>query len=148
MRAPVPRSPTDDEAALIAAAVAAQANAHAPYSNFKVGAAIRDAEGRIHGGCNVENAAYPQSQCAEAGAIAAMVAAGGRRIAAIVVVGPTNAICAPCGGCRQRIAEFADERTKVVIASPTTVLAVMGFAELLPLSFSAATIAEAETQRE
>lgn len=130
-----PTPPTPQEAELIAAALAAQANAHAPYSGFRVGAAIRDDCGAVRPGCNVENAAYPQGQCAEATAIGAMVAAGGRRIEMIVVVGPDGAFCAPCGGCRQRIREFAAEHTPVVIASRAGVLARTTLGELLPASF-------------
>ena len=92
---------------LFQAARAAQDKAYAPYSRFKVGAAIASVDGRIFAGCNVENAAYPVGSCAEAGAISAMVAAGGSRIAAIVVVGDGEHLVTPCGGCRQRIREFA-----------------------------------------
>ena len=92
---------------LIAAARAVRARAYAPYSNHAVGAAVLDEHGRIHAGCNVENAAYPEGTCAEAGAIAAMVAAGSRHIAAMAIAGPGPALCTPCGGCRQKIREFA-----------------------------------------
>ena len=105
-------------AELFAAAKAAQANAYAPYSRFKVGAALRTPSGAIFSGCNVENAAYPQGACAEAGAIAAMALAGKRRIAEILVVGDGEALCTPCGGCRQRIREFADPSTAIHIAGP------------------------------
>jgi cytidine deaminase len=132
------RSPTDEGAALqqlFAAAKAAQANAYAPYSRFRVGAALRSASGAIHAGCNVENAAYPQGSCAEAGAIAAMALAGGRRIAEILVLGDGDALCTPCGGCRQRIREFADASTRVHIAGPEGVRRTFTLAELLPESF-------------
>jgi cytidine deaminase len=92
--------------ALVAAALAARARAHAPYSRFAVGAALRSEDGAVHAGCNVENAAYPEGTCAEAGAIAAMVLAGGRRVAEIVVAGAGPGPCAPCGGCRQKLREF------------------------------------------
>jgi cytidine deaminase len=92
--------------ALVRAALAARAQAYAPYSRFAVGAALRSEDGAIHAGCNVENAAYPQGSCAEAGAISAMVLAGGRRIAEIVVAGAGAEPCTPCGGCRQRLREF------------------------------------------
>ena len=92
---------------LFAAAKAAQANAYAPYSRFNVGAAILTPSGAIYAGCNVENAAYPQGACAEAGAISAMALAGERRIAEILVIGDGDALVTPCGGCRQRIREFA-----------------------------------------
>ena len=89
--------------ALFAAAKAAQARAYAPYSKFRVGAAIRTPDGAIHAGCNVENAAYPQGACAEAGAIAMMALAGRRHIAEILVIGDGEGLCTPCGGCRRRI---------------------------------------------
>jgi cytidine deaminase len=92
--------------ALVRAALAARAQAYAPYSRFAVGAALRCEDGTVHAGCNVENAAYPQGSCAEAGAISAMVLAGGRRIAEIVVAGSGAEPCTPCGGCRQRLREF------------------------------------------
>ncbi len=124
---------TDDD--LVAAAVAVARNAYAPYSGFRVGAAIRDGEGRIHAGANVENAAYPQGVCAEAAAISAMVAAGGRRIAAIAVAGPGPALCTPCGGCRQKIREFAAPETPVIVCGPAGVAGRFALAELLPASF-------------
>jgi len=120
---------------LFAAARAAQANAYAPYSRFKVGAALRSESGAIFSGCNVENAAYPQGSCAEAGAIAAMALAGERRIAEILVIGDGEGLCTPCGGCRQRIREFADARTWVYVAGPDGVRAAFALNELLPESF-------------
>jgi cytidine deaminase len=113
-------------AELFAAAQTAQANAYAPYSRFKVGAALSTPGGAIFSGCNVENAAYPQGSCAEAGAIAAM---------AILVIGDGEALCTPCGGCRQRIREFADPSTVIRIAGPEGVRARFTLAELLPESF-------------
>ena len=98
---------------LIQAALSVRERAYAPYSDFKVGAAIRDENGAVHTGANVENAAFPLSQCAEASAIGAMIAAGGREIREIAVVGRGNALCTPCGGCRQRIREFATPLTPV-----------------------------------
>jgi cytidine deaminase len=80
--------------------------AHAPYSKFHVGAAVRAEDGSIHGGCNVENAAYPQGTCAEAGAIAAMILGGGRRIVEVAVAGAGAGLVTPCGGCRQKLREF------------------------------------------
>ncbi|MEL7343903.1 MAG: cytidine deaminase, partial [Pseudomonadota bacterium] len=82
-------------------------NAYAPYSNFKVGAALQTTGGRVHVGCNVENVAYPEGTCAEAGAIAAMVAAGDTAIAEIAVIADSPTPVPPCGGCRQKLAEFA-----------------------------------------
>ncbi|TGD98574.1 cytidine deaminase [Methylobacterium nonmethylotrophicum] len=120
---------------LFAAARAVQARAHAPYSGFHVGAAVLDEAGAVHAGCNVENAAYPVGTCAEAGAIAAMVAAGGRRIAAILVLGDGDALVTPCGACRQRIREFAVPETSVHVAGPGGVRRTFTLDELLPASF-------------
>jgi cytidine deaminase len=122
-------------AELFRAARSAQANAYAPYSRFKVGAALRSESGAIHAGCNVENAAYPQGACAEAGAISAMALAGDRRIAEILVIGDGEGLCTPCGGCRQRIREFSDGDTVVHVAGPEGVRASYTLAELLPESF-------------
>ena len=123
------------EAELLDAARAVRERAHAPYSRFKVGAALLDERGRVHAGCNVENAAYPQGLCAEAGAIAQMVAAGGARIVAAVVVGEGAAPCTPCGGCRQKLREFARDDLPVVVADGQTVRARFTLGELLPASF-------------
>lgn len=121
---------------LIAAAVAVRRHAHAPYSRFAVGAALRDEHGRIHAGCNVENAAYPQGWCAEASAIAAMVASGGRRIAELVVVGPGPRPCTPCGGCRQKIREFAPPDLVIrMVDEHGAVLLSRTLGALLPDSF-------------
>ena len=90
------------------------ANAYCPYSKFQVAAVVEDDQGALHAGCNVENAAYPLGNCAEASAIAAMIAGGGRRIARIFVTGPGKAPVTPCGGCRQRIREFAGLETPVI----------------------------------
>lgn len=97
-------------------ALAARSNAYAPYSRFHVGAALITEDGQVFSGCNVENAAYPEGVCAEAGAISAMIAAGGsRKIATILVAGKGPAPCLPCGGCRQKIREFATQRTCVLV---------------------------------
>jgi cytidine deaminase len=122
-------------AELIAAAGAARANAYAPYSGFAVGAAIRASDGRLHVGANVENAAYPEGQCAEASAIGAMIAAGGKRIVEMVVLAEGEALCTPCGGCRQRIREFADPETRVHLCGPGGLRRTVTLGELLPLSF-------------
>jgi cytidine deaminase len=122
-------------AELFEAAWAAQAKAYAPYSRFKVGAALRAPSGAIFSGCNVENAAYPEGVCAEASAISAMALAGDRRIAEILVIGDGEGLCTPCGGCRQRIREFADGDTRIHIAGPEGVRATFTLAELLPQSF-------------
>jgi cytidine deaminase len=121
--------------ALFAAAKEAFANAYAPYSNFPVGAALLTPEGEIYSGCNVENAAYPQGSCAEAGAISAMATAGRRRIAEVVVVGGGAGLCTPCGGCRQRLREFAGPDTPIHVAGPEGVRASFTLAQLLPESF-------------
>lgn len=102
------------DADLLAAAEAVRARAYAPYSKFQVGAAILADDGKIYAGCNVENAAYPIGNCAEASAIAAMLAGGGRRIRRIYVTGPGREPVTPCGGCRQRIREFADQDVVVI----------------------------------
>ena len=123
------------EDALIAAAIAVRDRAYAPYSSHPVGAAILDEHGAIHVGCNVENAAYPQGACAEAGAISAMIAAGGRQIKAIAIAGPGDHLCTPCGGCRQRIREFASADTPILIAGKDALLARFTLEVLLPKSF-------------
>src|SRR5262245_55248423 len=96
----------------------ALANAHAPYSRFRVGACLRAASGQLHAGCNVENSAYPVGQCAEATAIGAMVAAGDRQIVEVVVVTERAEVCSPCGRCRQQLAEFARPEVRVHLAGP------------------------------
>jgi cytidine deaminase len=122
--------------ALIAAAAAARANAHAPYSNFQVGAALIAEDGKIYAGANVENASYPEGTCAETAAIAAMVAAGARRIRAILVLGNGPVPCTPCGGCRQRIREFATPETLIhVCRPPGTLETSLTLDALLPLAF-------------
>jgi cytidine deaminase len=100
-----------------------------------VGAALRTPSGAIFSGCNVENAAYPQGACAEAMAIGAMALAGERRIAEILVVGNGEGLCTPCGGCRQRIREFADAATPIHVADPDGVRASFTLGELLPHAF-------------
>lgn len=121
--------------ALLAAAGAARGRAYAPYSRFKVGAALLDEQGRIHAGCNVENAAYPQGTCAEAGALAALVLAGGTRIVAALVVGDGAQPCTPCGGCRQKLREFADDELPVLVADPSGLRRRYSLSQLLPESF-------------
>jgi len=111
-------------------------NAYAPYSKFKVGAALRSTSGRVFVGCNVENVAYPEGTCAEAGAIAAMIAAGDSRISEIVVVADSPEPITPCGGCRQKLAEFGDPDVPVILAGPTGERARLTLADLLPGAFS------------
>ncbi len=124
--------------ALLDAARAAMAHAHAPYSRFPVGAAVLSESGRVFVGCNVENAAYPLGMCAEAGAIAALVAAGERRIRAVAVVGGQagdGRLCTPCGGCRQRIREFAGDGVPVHVGGPEGWRRSFTLGDLLPHSF-------------
>jgi cytidine deaminase len=120
---------------LLATARAARQHAHAPYSRFAVGAAVMDEHGRIHAGANAENAAYPQGWCAETAALAAMVSAGGRRVLAAVVVGVAAQPVTPCGGCRQRLREFAGDEVPVWSADLQHVRARYTLGELLPASF-------------
>jgi cytidine deaminase len=120
---------------LVAAARAARDRAYAPYSGFAVGAALLDEQGRIHAGCNVENAAYPQSQCAEASAVGNLIVAGGRQIVAAVVVGVAPEPLTPCGGCRQRLREFATDATPVWSADLHQVRGRFTLGQLLPESF-------------
>jgi xanthosine phosphorylase len=120
---------------LFDAALAAYRNAHAPYSGFAVGAALRTASGRIFAGANVENAAFPEGNCAEASAIAAMVTAGERRIAELLVIAGGERLCTPCGGCRQRLAEFADPDLPIRLCSPEGPRESTTLGALLPLAF-------------
>lgn len=127
---------TDDDR-LVEAATNVRRNAYTPYSQYPVGAALVDEVGRVHTGCNVENAAFPEGTCAEANAIAAMVAAGGRRIVAIAVVGGREQLepCTPCGGCRQKVAEFADPATRILLLDAGGAVRECGIGDLLPESF-------------
>jgi cytidine deaminase len=110
-------------------------NAYAPYSKFKVGAAVRGTSGAIYAGANVENAAYPQSQCAEASALGVLVAAGESAITAVAVVCGRPEHCSPCGGCRQRLAEFGGPDTPVYLGHPGAEPRTLTLGELLPESF-------------
>jgi cytidine deaminase len=120
---------------LLSLARTMMSRAHAPYSKFHVGAALRAEDGTVYGGCNVENAAYPQGWCAEASAIAAMVGAGRRRIVEAVVIGGGEALCTPCGGCRQKLREFAAGDTPVLVGDRTRLRASFTLSQLLPESF-------------
>src|SRR5689334_15500228 len=124
---------TDKE--LFAAAEAVRVRAYAPYSRFHVGAAILADDGKIYSGCNIENAAYPIGNCAEPSAIAAMIAGGGKRIKRIYVTGPGSAPVTPCGGCRQRIREFADQDVVVISHGVDGQPLHQTVAQLLPHSF-------------
>ncbi len=127
-----------DPSDLLEAAKRVRLNAHAPYSGFQVGAALRDQTGAVHVGCNVENVAYPEGTCAEAGAIAAMCAAGGNReIAEVVVIADSTPPVTPCGGCRQKLAEFGAADVPVRLADLNGIQTTMTLAELLPGAFSA-----------
>ncbi|MFO1058727.1 MAG: cytidine deaminase [Dongiaceae bacterium] len=125
-------------AAMLARALAARANAHAAYSGFQVGACLRGDKGGLYAGCNVENAAYPQSQCAEAGAISALVAAGETRIVEVLVVAGGPALISPCGGCRQRLAELAGPTVPVHLCDLEGRRRTVTMGELLPFAFTAA----------
>jgi cytidine deaminase len=121
---------------LINAAKAMRLKAYAPYSKFFVGVALRDEQGRVFAGCNVENAAYPQGWCAEPSAISAMVAAGGRRITELAVMGNGDRLCTPCGGCRQKIREFASRDVKIHCCTESgELIRTFTLDELLPFSF-------------
>ncbi|KQT83048.1 cytidine deaminase [Aurantimonas sp. Leaf443] len=114
----------------------AMRKAHAPYSSFPVGAALRTTDGRIYAGCNVESVAFPEGWCAETTAIGHMVMDGGGRIAEIAVVAEKLVACSPCGGCRQRIAEFASAQTRVHLCDAAGgVVETVAMGELLPRAF-------------
>ncbi|MEY2892195.1 MAG: cytidine deaminase [Pseudomonadota bacterium] len=121
--------------ALWQAAHDARLRAYAPYSRFLVGAALLDDQGRIHPGCNVENAAYPQGVCAEGGALSAMVLAGSTRLRAVVVMGEGEGLVTPCGGCRQKLREFVGPEVPIMMADPRGWRALFTMAQLLPESF-------------
>lgn len=120
---------------LLDAARQAMARAYTPYSKFQVGAAILGDDGAVYAGCNVENASYPEGWCAETSAIGAMVLCGSVRIREIAVVGTGAGLTTPCGGCRQRIAEFAGADTPVHICGPEGLLQTFLLGDLLPESF-------------
>lgn len=120
---------------LVNAARAAMDRAYAPYSGFPVGAALRGGGGGIYAGCNVENAAYPQGCCAEASAISAMIFAGETHIAEACVMGGGDGLCTPCGGCRQRLREFASDAVKVHVCGLEGWRQTFALGDLLPVSF-------------
>jgi cytidine deaminase len=131
---------TPDLAEMLDLARRALANAHAPYSRFRVGACVRATSGRLYAGCNVENASYPVTQCAEATAIGAMVAAGDREIVEALVVTEGAEPCAPCGRCRQQLAEFARAGVPVHLCGPEGLRVTTTLGELLPLAFGRAAL--------
>jgi cytidine deaminase len=121
---------------LVEAAMAARKLAHAPYSKFYVGAAMRDEQGRVHAGANMENAAYPQGWCAECTAIGHLIMAGGKTITEVAVMGNGDVLCTPCGGCRQKIREFAAGDVKIHCCTEQgKLLQTFTLDELLPSSF-------------
>ncbi|MFQ6551560.1 cytidine deaminase [Aestuariibius insulae] len=128
---------TADTQTLIDAATAVRQNAHAPYSGFPVGAALRSESGQIFTGCNVENIAYPEGTCAEAGAIAAMIAAGETRIVEIAVIAGGAEPVTPCGGCRQKLKEFSDPDVEVTMMTTQGARLTMTVGDLLPGAFGA-----------
>ena len=130
-----PAAAGEPDPELLALAREAAGRAYAPYSNFPVGAALRTADGRRFAGANVENAAYPQGQCAEASAIGALVAGGGGEVAEVVVAAPSSELCTPCGGCRQRLREFTPDDAPIHLADLERVRRTTSLGELLPLSF-------------
>ena len=122
---------------LLNAARAVRENAYAPYSKFRVGAAVRATSGAVHVGCNVENVAYPEGTCAEAGAIAAMIAAGDTKIAEVAVIADSPQPVSPCGGCRQKIAEFAEGDVVVTLHTTDGLELKTTIKTLLPGGFDA-----------
>ena len=124
-----------DKARLLEASLAARAHSHSPYSGYPVGAAILDEQGRVHAGANIENAAYPQGWCAEATALSAMVMAGGRQAVAVLVTGPGPEVITPCGGCRQKLREFAGPDLQIIAGDPGGIKDQWTLEDLLPHSF-------------
>jgi len=121
---------------LFEAARAAMAHAYAPYSKFPVGAAIRAEDGKIYAGANIENISFPQGWCAEPTAISHMIMAGATKIVEMAVIAEKLPLCPPCGGCRQKIAEFASAKTPVYLCDETGVKKTMTMEELLPHGFA------------
>ncbi len=121
---------------LVKAAARARDNAYAPYSKFKVGAALKTASGKVYAGCNVENVAYPEGTCAEAGAIAAMIADGETRFVEAAVIAQSPQPVPPCGGCRQKLAEFAEANARITMATTEGIETEVAVADLLPGAFT------------
>ncbi|MBL1406218.1 MAG: cytidine deaminase [Rhizobiales bacterium] len=116
-------------------ALQAAKKSYSPYSKFPVGAVIKTTDGRIYSGCNIENAAYPEGWCAETSAISHMIMDGGGEIAEVAVLGLKADLCTPCGGCRQRLAEFGSEQTKIHLCDQEKITDTITLGELLPKSF-------------
>jgi cytidine deaminase len=125
---------------LFEAARTAMALAHAPYSKFPVGAAIRADDGRIYSGANIENLSFPEGWCAETTAISHMIMGGARKILEVAVIAEKLALCPPCGGCRQRLSEFASAGTPIYLCDETGVKKTVPLSDLLPHSFATDTI--------
>ena len=121
---------------LLSLAQTAASNAYCPYSHFSVGAAIESTDGKFYSGCNVENISFPVGTCAEAGAIAAMIANGSTKIQNILIYAPSQKLITPCGACSQRIAEFSTPETRIYLAGIDGISKSYGINELLPSSFS------------
>ena len=120
---------------LFEAAKKAMQFSHSPYSKFPVGAAIRADDGNVYLGANIENLSFPQGWCAEPSAISAMIMGGAKKITEMAVIAEKLALCPPCGGCRQKIAEFATPETRIYLCDEVGVQKVMTMEELLPFSF-------------
>ncbi len=125
-----------EQTRLFEMAQAAAVNAYAPYSKFKVGAAIKSNTDKFYSGCNVENISYPVGTCAEAGAIAAMICGGDKKISEILIFADSKELITPCGACRQRIAEFGDNDTLIHLATKNGIQKSYKIAELLPSGFA------------
>jgi cytidine deaminase len=133
---------------LLDQALRAQKQAYAPYSEFRVGAALRAESGAVHRGCNVENASYPAGLCAETAAVSAMILAGDRRITDILIVGGVQAAITPCGVCRQLLNEFSTSETRVHSATPDGIVATYSLRDLLPHAFGPDDLARPSASRE
>ena len=120
---------------LLKAATQAMANAYAPYSDFPVGAAVRGSNGKIYAGCNIENASYPEGWCAETSALSHMVSDGERHAVEILVIAEKKPRTTPCGGCRQRLAEFASADTPLHLCDGSGIAETVTLGDLLPKSF-------------
>lgn len=117
-------------------ALAAAAKAHAPYSQFPVGVALLTRDGRVYSGCNVENVSSPEGWCAETSAIAHMIMDGGGEIAEVAVIGLKADLCTPCGGCRQRLAEFGSPQTQIHLCNVNGIVETVSLGDLLPKAFT------------